>query len=76
MAKSSAMYFMLALLFFAFSGGAKMTVEAKHCSALWDCSGGDDQCWNECKSRYGGQGLCDLGTAPGVPRQCFCAYEC
>ncbi|CAL1358907.1 unnamed protein product [Linum trigynum] len=76
MAKSSTIYFLLALLFFASLGGAKMTVEAKDCSALWDCSRGGDQCFNECKSRYGGQGLCDLGTAPGVPRQCFCAYKC
>ncbi|CAI0395096.1 unnamed protein product [Linum tenue] len=52
-----------------------MTVEAKDCSIVWDCRG-QKQCWNDCKNKYGGEGQCDISTAPGVPSQCFCAYKC
>ncbi|KAJ0013248.1 hypothetical protein Pint_20592 [Pistacia integerrima] len=49
--------------------------EAKDCNKVWNCKG-DKRCWDDCKNRYNGKGLCDLYTAPGVPKQCFCAYKC
>lgn len=49
--------------------------DAKDCNKVWNCKGGT-RCWNDCKNRYNGTGLCDLYTAPGVPKQCFCAYKC
>ncbi|KAJ4719591.1 Low-molecular-weight cysteine-rich [Melia azedarach] len=76
MAKLCTICFLLVFLFFA--GEEKLVVnmaEAKDCHKVWNCKG-DQRCWDDCKSRYSGKGLCDLYTAPPVPKQCFCAYKC
>ncbi|CAI0395905.1 unnamed protein product [Linum tenue] len=52
-----------------------MVAEAKHCLKTWTCNT-TDICWDDCKSRYGGKGLCDLIPTPFVPKQCLCSYEC
>uniref|UniRef100_A0A6N2MD45 Uncharacterized protein n=1 Tax=Salix viminalis TaxID=40686 RepID=A0A6N2MD45_SALVM len=52
-----------------------LKVEARDCHKVWTCKG-QDRCWEDCKNRYSGKGLCDLYTAPPVPKQCFCAYKC
>ncbi|CAI0449124.1 unnamed protein product [Linum tenue] len=52
-----------------------MVAEAKDCHKTWDCTT-TDNCWDDCKSRYGGIGRCDDITIPFVPRQCFCSYKC
>ncbi|CAI0451309.1 unnamed protein product [Linum tenue] len=75
MAKSSTLYLLITLLVFASLDGAKMAVEAKECWATWDCDG-QDRCRADCKKRYGGIGVCDKYTAPFVPLQCFCDYDC
>ncbi|KAL5566950.1 hypothetical protein UlMin_030115 [Ulmus minor] len=51
------------------------TVEAKDCHKVWTCKG-DQRCWDDCKNNHKGKGMCDLYTAPSVPKQCFCAYKC
>ncbi|CAL1362817.1 unnamed protein product [Linum trigynum] len=75
MAKSSALCFLFFLLFIVSLGGDKMVAEAKHCLKTWNCNT-TDICWDDCKSRYGGKGLCDLIPTPFVPKQCLCSYEC
>ncbi|KAG6750590.1 hypothetical protein POTOM_045088 [Populus tomentosa] len=52
-----------------------LKVEARDCHKVWTCKG-QNRCWEDCKNRYTGTGLCDLYTAPPVPKQCFCAYKC
>ncbi|KAJ6883653.1 hypothetical protein NC652_030785 [Populus alba x Populus x berolinensis] len=52
-----------------------LEVEARDCHKVWTCKG-QNRCWEDCKNRYAGTGLCDLYTAPPVPKQCFCAYKC
>ncbi|CAI0423643.1 unnamed protein product [Linum tenue] len=52
-----------------------MVAGAKHCHKTWDCTT-LDACWDDCKSRYGGRGLCDAIPPPVSPKQCFCYYEC
>ncbi|XP_031284305.1 putative defensin-like protein 184 isoform X2 [Pistacia vera] len=76
MAKLSAICFLL-LVLIVFTGDELLVpvAEAKDCNKVWNCKG-DKRCWDDCKNRYNGKGLCDLYTAPGVPKQCFCAYKC
>ncbi|KAK3200532.1 hypothetical protein Dsin_023947 [Dipteronia sinensis] len=76
MAKFSTFCFFLALL--VLYGDVILVVpiaEAKDCHKVWNCKG-DNRCWEDCKNHYNGKGLCDLYTAPSVPKQCFCAYKC
>ncbi|XP_016900965.1 putative defensin-like protein 184 [Cucumis melo] len=49
--------------------------QARNCHRVWSCKG-DIRCWEDCKNQHNGKGLCDLYTAPSVPKQCFCAYKC
>lgn len=51
------------------------TAQARNCHRVWSCKG-DIRCWEDCKNQHNGKGLCDLYTAPSVPKQCFCAYKC
>ncbi|XP_020886528.1 putative defensin-like protein 184 [Arabidopsis lyrata subsp. lyrata] len=53
----------------------KMVGEAKKCEKTWNCEG-EDKCREKCKTLYNGDGICDLYTAPLVPKQCFCHYDC
>ncbi|KAL5768336.1 hypothetical protein ACOSP7_014894 [Xanthoceras sorbifolium] len=78
MTKISTICFLLALL--VLNGDGILVVvpiiaEAKDCHKVWNCKG-DNRCWEDCKNHYKGKGLCDLYTAPPVPKQCFCAYKC
>lgn len=50
-------------------------IEAKQCNKTWNCKG-DDQCRADCQKQFKGTGMCDLVTAPSVPKQCFCVYPC
>ncbi|XP_038880492.1 putative defensin-like protein 184 [Benincasa hispida] len=52
-----------------------LIAQAKNCHRVWTCKG-DIRCWEDCKNQHNGRGLCDLYTAPSVPKQCFCAYKC
>ncbi|CAI0451299.1 unnamed protein product [Linum tenue] len=52
-----------------------MVAEAKECWVTWDCKG-QDLCRADCEKNYGGIGVCDFYTAPLVPKQCFCDYNC
>ncbi|XP_031284306.1 putative defensin-like protein 184 [Pistacia vera] len=75
MAKLSAIIFLLVLISFNCDEVLVPMAEAKDCNKVWNCKG-DKRCWDDCKNSYNGKGLCDLYTAPGVPKQCFCAYKC
>lgn len=69
-------YCLWLFLIFDFTGTRMVPMaEAKDCHKVWNCKG-EDNCWEDCKNRYHGKGMCDLYTAPGVPKQCFCAYKC
>ncbi|KAK6288782.1 hypothetical protein POUND7_000323 [Theobroma cacao] len=57
------------------NGKSVPKAEAKDCHKVWNCKG-ENRCWEDCRNRYNGMGLCDLYTAPSVPKQCFCAYKC
>ncbi|GMP40672.1 hypothetical protein CsSME_00011024 [Camellia sinensis var. sinensis] len=50
-------------------------VKAKKCDAGWQCKG-EDRCRKDCETRYNGIGRCDDITAPLVPKQCYCVYNC
>lgn len=60
---------------FFFSFLMLLIAQAKNCHRVWTCKG-DTSCWEDCTSQHNGKGLCDLYTAPSVPKQCFCAYKC
>ncbi|KAI5566583.1 hypothetical protein BDE02_13G030100 [Populus trichocarpa] len=65
----------LFVLFLASDEKLVLKVGARDCHKVWTCKG-QNRCWEDCKNRYSGTGLCDLYTAPPVPKQCFCAYKC
>ncbi|KAJ6694212.1 hypothetical protein OIU85_004949 [Salix viminalis] len=71
----SASCFLFVLLLASSDEKLVLKVEARDCHKVWTCKG-QDRCWEDCKNRYSGKGLCDLYTAPPVPKQCFCAYKC
>ncbi|XP_057498616.1 putative defensin-like protein 184 [Actinidia eriantha] len=75
MRKLVAFCFLLSLLVFISDETMVLMADAKDCHKTWTCKG-EDRCFNDCKNQFNGKGLCDLGTAPFVPRQCFCAYQC
>ncbi|KAG6646217.1 hypothetical protein CIPAW_08G178100 [Carya illinoinensis] len=77
MAKLFTFYFLLAILMVIICDKRMVVPMAgvKDCHKVWNCKGGN-HCWEDCKNRYSGKGMCDLYTAPGVPKQCFCAYKC
>ncbi|GMN25314.1 hypothetical protein TIFTF001_000880 [Ficus carica] len=72
---SSFVCLLLVLLAFNCDEDMVAVVEAKDCHTTWNCKG-DRRCWEDCKNRYKGNGMCDLYTGPFVPKQCFCAYKC
>ncbi|XP_022932575.1 putative defensin-like protein 184 isoform X1 [Cucurbita moschata] len=71
LSKMATLLLFLCFLFTSFSYAA----EARNCHRVWNCKG-DIRCWEDCKNEHNGKGLCDLYTAPSVPKQCFCAYKC
>ncbi|KAI3408240.1 uncharacterized protein J3R85_020416 [Psidium guajava] len=75
MAKYFNLCFLLLLLVFQCDEKRVPLAEAKDCYKVWTCKGGD-RCWEDCRNRFNGRGMCDLYTAPPVPKQCFCAYKC
>ncbi|KAK4799902.1 hypothetical protein SAY86_025267 [Trapa natans] len=77
MGASMTSFFLILLLTFSGTENEKMVhlAEAKACHKVWNCRG-YDRCRQDCQSRFGGRGDCDLYTAPPVPKQCFCAYRC
>ncbi|KAK7849909.1 putative defensin-like protein 184 [Quercus suber] len=75
MAKFSTLCLLLIILVIICDERMVQMAEAKDCHKVWNCKG-DNHCWEDCKNRYSGKGMCDLYTAPGVPKQCFCAYKC
>ncbi|EEF49718.1 putative defensin-like protein 184 [Ricinus communis] len=68
-------FFLLVLLILASDEEVVMRAGARDCHKVWNCKG-NNRCWDDCKNKYNGMGLCDLYAAPAVPKQCFCAYKC
>ncbi|AEE74163.1 putative defensin-like protein 184 [Arabidopsis thaliana] len=75
--KNSSILFVLIIVVFLISssGNKKMVGEAKKCDQTWTCEG-EDKCREKCLTLHNGVGVCDLYTAPLVPKQCFCHYDC
>ncbi|KAK4592004.1 hypothetical protein RGQ29_016468 [Quercus rubra] len=75
MAKLSTFCYVLLLLVISCGEELIPMIEAKQCNKTWNCKG-EDRCRADCQNQFKGTGMCDLVTAPSVPKQCFCVYPC
>ncbi|XP_022745278.1 putative defensin-like protein 184 [Durio zibethinus] len=72
---STIILFLLFLIVFISDEKTMPKTEAKDCHKTWNFKR-ENRCREDCRNQYNGMGLCDLYTAPSVPKQCFCAYKC
>uniref|UniRef100_A0A7N2LCU1 Uncharacterized protein n=1 Tax=Quercus lobata TaxID=97700 RepID=A0A7N2LCU1_QUELO len=75
MAKLSTFCYVLLLLVISCGEELVPMIEAKRCHKTWNCKG-EGRCLADCQNQFKGTGMCDLVTAPSVPKQCFCVYPC